>query len=230
MVYHPREHQLDPLHEPVAVIGSGLAGLITAHTLLQDGFANVEILTRDKSVGGVWSEERKIRFETGGPHYSQGRMMGEGGPFLYTTKTAPSAEKGPGLILPSHVLWHRDTESHLDVIFRGIVIHLPESLALEAAKAARFSGPVLHSMDFASRIDDLLSCTAPTGSDAPRQVVVVGSGNAAAFLANEGRPVTVIFRTADAFLASPKPLPDAIRKSRFLSVMAGDKELRSRLE
>lgn len=58
MVYHPQEHQLDPLHETVAVIGSGLAGLITAHTLLQDGFANVEILTRDKSVGGVWSEER----------------------------------------------------------------------------------------------------------------------------------------------------------------------------
>lgn len=49
---------LDPLHEPVAVIGSGLAGLITAHILLQDGFVNVEVLTRDKSVGGVWSGER----------------------------------------------------------------------------------------------------------------------------------------------------------------------------
>ncbi len=58
MVSHLREHQLDLLQEPVAVIGSGLAGLITAHTLLQDGFANVEVLTRDKSVGGVWSEER----------------------------------------------------------------------------------------------------------------------------------------------------------------------------
>ena len=52
------QEQLDPLHEPVAVIGSGLAGLITAHILLQDGFVNVEVLTRDKSVGGVWSEER----------------------------------------------------------------------------------------------------------------------------------------------------------------------------
>lgn len=58
MVSLSQEHQLNPLHEPVAVIGSGLAGLITAHVLLQDGFANVEVLTRDKSVGGVWSEER----------------------------------------------------------------------------------------------------------------------------------------------------------------------------
>ena len=58
MTSHSQEHQLDPLHEPVAVIGSGIAGLITAHVLLQDGFANVEVLTRDMSVGGVWSEER----------------------------------------------------------------------------------------------------------------------------------------------------------------------------
>ena len=56
-----QEHGPDPLHEPVAVIGSGLAGLITVHVLLQDGFANVEILTRDTSVGGVWSEKRVYR-------------------------------------------------------------------------------------------------------------------------------------------------------------------------
>ena len=91
-------------------------------------------------------------------------------------------------------------------------------------------------MHFASRIDDLLECTAP-GPDAPlpAPVVVVGGGksaqewvrpcvhpglhltvasSAAAFLATEGRPVTMIFRTADAFLASPNPLPDYIRKSR----------------
>jgi cation diffusion facilitator CzcD-associated flavoprotein CzcO len=50
--------QPDPLLEPVGVIGSGIAGLITAHTLLKDGFKSVEVLTRDRSVGGVWSEER----------------------------------------------------------------------------------------------------------------------------------------------------------------------------
>ena len=52
------DHQSDPLLEPVCVVGSGIAGLITAHTLLQDGFKAVEVLTRDRSVGGVWSKER----------------------------------------------------------------------------------------------------------------------------------------------------------------------------
>ncbi|KAH9023039.1 FAD/NAD-P-binding domain-containing protein [Lactarius deliciosus] len=260
MVYHPQEHQLDPLHEPVAVIGSGLAGLITAHTLLQDGFANVEILTRDKSVGGVWSEERvypglcinsvhgeyrfsplpmrvpeshtktggrlsgdnirqyledfkerflrgKIRFETEVLNIRRGDD-GRGWSVLVHDKNSASAEKVRVIYYPRIVLC---TGGNSNPSF-------PESLAPEAAKAARFSGPVLHSMDFASRIDDLLSCTAPTGPDALRQVVVVGSGksaqDAAVFLANEGRPVTVIFRIADAFLASPNPLPDAIRKSR----------------
>lgn len=41
----------------VCVIGSGLAGLITAHTLLRDGW-DVEILTRDASPGGVWSSDQ----------------------------------------------------------------------------------------------------------------------------------------------------------------------------
>jgi hypothetical protein len=38
----------------------------------------------------------------------------------------------------------------------------------------------------------------------------------AAYLANEGRKVTVVFETADAFLASPRPLPEFIRKSRHV--------------
>lgn len=42
----------------VGIIGAGAAGLITGHTLLQDGFKNVQLLTRDKSVGGVWARER----------------------------------------------------------------------------------------------------------------------------------------------------------------------------
>ena len=42
----------------VCVIGAGAAGLITAHTLIQDGFSNLQVLTRDATVGGVWSRER----------------------------------------------------------------------------------------------------------------------------------------------------------------------------
>jgi hypothetical protein len=40
-------------HESVGIIGSGIAGLITAHILLQDGFKSAEVITCDKSVGGV---------------------------------------------------------------------------------------------------------------------------------------------------------------------------------
>jgi len=58
MFTHSTENQADPLLESVGVIGSGIAGLITAHILLQDGFKSVEVITCDKSVGGVWSEER----------------------------------------------------------------------------------------------------------------------------------------------------------------------------
>ena len=71
--------------------------------------------------------------------------------------------------------------------------------------------------------------------------------SSAAFLAREGLPVTMIFDTVDAFLASPTPLPPYIRKSRyhdqiiftlipiltmsrFLSIMSPHRELRTRLE
>lgn len=44
--------------QSVGIVGAGAAGLVTAHTLLQDGFENVQLLTRDKSVGGVWERQR----------------------------------------------------------------------------------------------------------------------------------------------------------------------------
>jgi hypothetical protein len=54
---HSPENSLDPLLELVGVIGSSIAGRI-AHILLRDGFKRVEVLTLDRSVGGVWCEER----------------------------------------------------------------------------------------------------------------------------------------------------------------------------
>jgi cation diffusion facilitator CzcD-associated flavoprotein CzcO len=41
----------------VAVLGAGAAGLITAHTLLADGF-DVQVITRDSTPGGQWVKER----------------------------------------------------------------------------------------------------------------------------------------------------------------------------
>ena len=58
LITHSLEIEPDPLSEPIGIIGSGIAGLITAHILLQDGFKSVEVLTRDSTVGGVWSDER----------------------------------------------------------------------------------------------------------------------------------------------------------------------------
>lgn len=48
----------DPRSQSVGIIGAGQAGLITAHTLMEDGFSNILILTRDAAVGGVWSPRR----------------------------------------------------------------------------------------------------------------------------------------------------------------------------
>lgn len=44
--------------QSVGIIGAGAAALITGHVLLSDGFQNVQLLTRDKSVGGVWAKDR----------------------------------------------------------------------------------------------------------------------------------------------------------------------------
>lgn len=46
------------LQESVGIIGTGVAGLINAHVLLQDGFSDVTLITRDKSVGGTWARAR----------------------------------------------------------------------------------------------------------------------------------------------------------------------------
>lgn len=46
------------LSQPIGIIGAGAAGLITAHVLLQDGFTDVTLVSRDKSVGGTWAQHR----------------------------------------------------------------------------------------------------------------------------------------------------------------------------
>lgn len=44
--------------QSICILGAGPAGLITAHTFLQDGFEDLTVLTRDKTPGGVWAAER----------------------------------------------------------------------------------------------------------------------------------------------------------------------------
>ncbi|KAF8469817.1 FAD/NAD-P-binding domain-containing protein [Russula ochroleuca] len=273
MTAHSLKTQPDP---PIGIIGSGIAGLITAQVLLQDGF-NVEVLTRDKSVGGVWSKERiysglrinsvhgEFRFsamQMRAPDNSVktgGRLSGEDvRQYMEDFKEQYLKDK---IRFETEVLNIRrgDHGRGWEVLVRDGVAggtervsyysriilctggysnpHYPVSLTPDAAKAARFSGPVLHSMHFSSRIKDLLACTTPVHShEAPGapSIVIIGGGksaqDSAAYLAREGRPVTMIFDSVDAFLASSTPLPPYIRKSRFLSVMSPHRELRSRLE
>ena len=42
----------------IGIIGAGAAGLINAHVLLQDGFSDITLVSRDKSVGGTWARAR----------------------------------------------------------------------------------------------------------------------------------------------------------------------------
>ncbi|KXN82276.1 hypothetical protein AN958_02777 [Leucoagaricus sp. SymC.cos] len=42
----------------VGIIGSGPAALITAYVLIQDGFTDVQLVTRDREAGGIWAKSR----------------------------------------------------------------------------------------------------------------------------------------------------------------------------
>ncbi|KAI0262601.1 FAD/NAD-P-binding domain-containing protein [Gloeopeniophorella convolvens] len=269
------EHQSNPLLESVGVIGSGAAGLITAHTLLQDGFTSVEVLTRDKSVGGVWSQERvyssmqtnsvhgEFRFSTmpmrepKGAAKTGGRLMGTD-VHDYLDEFAQKFLKGK-IRFGTEILkirrgdqrqgwdvlvWDAEVGAERTLHYARIVLctggssnpRYPKFLSLADAQAAGFSGPVLHTMHFSSQIDGLLEAVKPMDSDgdADAPIIVVGGGksaqDAATYFANEGRPVTLVFETAGAVVASKFLVPAFIRKSRLMSVMGAHMELRTRLE
>ena len=78
-----------------------------------------------------------------------------------------------------------------------------------------------HSVDFGMKMQELLASVPAIASNQGTEttpVIVVGGGKSAqdicAYLANEGRKVTMVCPDVDAFTAGPKPLPDFIRKSR----------------
>ncbi|KAJ7021605.1 FAD/NAD-P-binding domain-containing protein [Mycena alexandri] len=259
----------DPRTPSVAIVGSGAAGLITAYTLLQDGFSQVQVLTRESTVGGVWSAERvypglqinNVHGEYGfsalemPPSTSGGRLMGQD---LRAYMEAFSTKFLDNIIrFNTEVtkirrdertsLWFvsvedKNTGSREVLEFSRIVLctggcntpKVPKTLSPDAAKRAGFRGPVIHSKDFAVQLDTILETVPRISPEHAKSAVIVGGGKSAqdmaAYLANEGRKVTVVFETADAFVASPMPLPGFIRKSRLLSVMAGHSVLRSRLE
>ncbi|KAI0329616.1 FAD/NAD(P)-binding domain-containing protein [Cubamyces sp. BRFM 1775] len=261
----------DPRSESIVVIGAGVAGLITAHTLLRDGFTGVQLLTRDAHVGGVWSrdhiypglylnnvhgEYRLSPLEMPPPTAGGDRLTGDdmmqymevfASKFLegriqfnVEVQNIRRHPSGQGWLLDVQDLVSFTTETRE---YARIVVctggcstpRVPEQLSANAATNAGFAGPVLHSIDCGPRLDDLLASVAPEGnSEDLAPIVVIGGGKSAqdicAYLANEGRKVSMVCPNLDAFTAGPKPLPDFIRKSRLLSLFSPHIHLRTVLE
>ncbi|KAJ7245011.1 hypothetical protein B0H12DRAFT_1235946 [Mycena haematopus] len=258
----------DPRSTSIAIVGAGAAGLITAYTLLQDGFSQVQLFTKDSTVGGVWSAERvypglEINNVHGEYHFSAmempkapgERIMGQD---LREYMEALSNKFKHIIRLNTEVInirrdettsvWFITVEdkakSSREVLeFSRIVLctggchvpRIPENISMDAAKKSGFQGPVIHSRYFASRLDTILEPNHKSivivggGKSAQEQVafnstrIVIDSGvfSMAAYLANAGKKVTVVFTKADAFLASSTPLPGFIRKSRHATVHPG---------
>ncbi|KAL4071251.1 hypothetical protein V8B97DRAFT_1871036 [Scleroderma yunnanense] len=253
--------------QSVGIVGAGAAGLITAHILLQDGFEDVQLLTRDKSAGGVWARERIY------PGVSINNVHGE---FCFSPLPMPTPQVSMGkrlsgedmcaymenfanTFLPGKIRFETEildicradgsgwevevqdlkTDVKQVLTYARIVLctggcsepSIPGSLSAEAAKRAGFLGPVIHSSEFANHVDRILE---DHKVNPDYSVVVVGGGKSAqdisALLARLGVKVTIVFERLDAFLAYPVQLPDSIRKSRFLAIMASHIELRTKLE
>ncbi|KAI0355438.1 FAD/NAD-P-binding domain-containing protein [Trametes cingulata] len=266
----------DPRKEPVAVIGAGIAGLITAYTLLRDGFVDVQVLTRDTQVGGVWAADRvypglylnnvhgEYRLSplempppaAGGP--LRGRLSGaevsryfkrfadtfikdkiQLGKDVQQIRRHPSGE-GWQLDIRDINSGRQETKDYARIVLcTGGCSQpkIPDALKPSAAAAVGFKGPVIHTSEFAERIHEVLESVPPAqqvpDADAP-SVIVVGGGKSAqdacAYLAGEGRRVTLVCHNLDAFLASRTPLPAFIRKSRFLSAISPHIHLRTGIE
>ncbi|KAI1795062.1 FAD/NAD(P)-binding domain-containing protein [Ganoderma leucocontextum] len=264
----------DPRKGPIAVVGAGLSGLITAYTLIRDGFEDVQVLTRDARVGGNWTNEKIYPglylnsvhgeycvspLEMPRPTSDHGRTSGDdinkyletfASKFLAGGKIQFGIEARNIRRLPSGSGWHvevydRNTGRTQDREYRRVVLctggqsapKFPPKLNPDTAITSGFNGMVFHSSDFGSRLSDLLASVPPVDlnsrSEVP-SVVVVGGGKSAldvaSYLANEGRKVALVCPNFDAFLASSKPLPDWVRKSRLLSLFSPHIHLRTWLE
>ncbi|TDL14979.1 FAD/NAD-P-binding domain-containing protein, partial [Rickenella mellea] len=257
--------------QKVCVIGSGPVGLITAHTLLKDNF-DVQIISRDSSVGGVWSSERVYpglminnvygtfsfsALPMAPPKDSEGtggRLTGEdmrvymetyadkflSGRIQYNTDVRHLHREDDGKWILKTV--DLKTQFEKDLIYDKVVLctggcsmpNIPPAISPSAAAEAGFRGLVIHTANFRQHLEDILQRVKPKSETEPGDVVVIGGGRSAqdvaSHLAIENRKVTIVFEIADAFMAARKPVPDMVRKSRFLSFFSPHMVLRTRLE
>ncbi|KZV64499.1 FAD/NAD-P-binding domain-containing protein [Peniophora sp. CONT] len=219
----------------VCVLGSGYAGLITAHVLLSDGF-DVEIVTSDSTPGGVWSRDRvypglrinnvygEYRFSclpmappentdkhmSGNDMCAYGEMFAErflAGRFRYDTRVRKLQRLSDG--------WRLDTintrtgvEERLrydKLVLCTGACHVPLTPTSLQESAARATG--FDGLVFHSR--DFGSHLRAGDLKPGSKVVVVGGGRSAQdvakHLANAGHSVSIVFEKADAFLAASPP-------------------------
>ncbi|KAJ7151674.1 FAD/NAD-P-binding domain-containing protein [Mycena filopes] len=255
----------------VAVLGAGAAGLITAYTLLRDGF-EVQVITRDRSPGGQWAEERiypglQLNNVHGEFRFSAHEMSAPAessttGGRLTAQDMQKYMQEFADTLLPGRILfeteilkiWRSDAESwrilvkncktgRLETLhFAKVVLCtggtskalIPDYRSSTAAQKVNFEKPIIHSAHFRSHLDEILNTIPPKSAESSRSIVIIGGGKSAqdisAYLANEGREVTVVYQKTDSFTAGAHPLPDFIRKSRMLSILSPHISLRTRLE
>ncbi|KII96145.1 hypothetical protein PLICRDRAFT_35076 [Plicaturopsis crispa FD-325 SS-3] len=256
----------DERAKSIGILGAGAAGLITAHTLLHDGFTDVHVLTRDSGPGGVWAPSRvypglKINNVHGEFRFSPMSMpAGRAGSRLTGEDMSAYMQAFAARFVDGRASVHYDTEilnirrasgggwavsvsdkttARSVMRFDRLVLctggcstpSIPPALAPGAEK---FLGLVVHSSQFGGHLDDFAALQNTRDAHAPASVVVVGGGKSAqdisSYLTNRGLQVSMVFDRADAFLASPFPLPGFVRKSRLLGILSPHMDLHTRLE
>ncbi|KDQ09323.1 hypothetical protein BOTBODRAFT_148267 [Botryobasidium botryosum FD-172 SS1] len=130
----------------VVIIGAGAAGLVTAKTLLDDGFHNLSVLTRDTTVGGVWAAHRIY------PGLKLNNVHGE---FHFSSHPMPPLPKTSAQRLEGEDLC-RYLESFAEQFLKGKIRFGVEVLKIE--RGANGSGWTLRLEDLQSGNRESLEC------------------------------------------------------------------------
>ncbi|CAK5284059.1 unnamed protein product [Mycena citricolor] len=272
----------------VPLIGSGAAGLITAQTLVADGFTNVQVFRANRvqagcgleivstldcrstdNVHSVHGEYEFSALEMPANPINRQRITGvqmqrymetfaktflarnirydvrvmnlrrEQGIWYVTledlnsrSKRCSSSPAWSSVLGYARPMLSVACSSSLKGCF---IPRIPENLTPASAQKAGFVGPVVHSRFHASHLADIMAAVpSKTCTAEPKTLVVVGGGKSAqdiaAYYANEGRRVTIVYKELSPFLATPLHLPGFLRKSRFLAVFSLSQYPQTRLE
>jgi cation diffusion facilitator CzcD-associated flavoprotein CzcO len=230
----------------VCVIGAGIAGLVTAKTLAQDGF-DVRIIERDSNLGGTWAPSRTypgLRANNSKHTYAFSDF-----PYPDSTDTFPYAEDVRGYLesyadyfdIRSSIRFNQevceisraaDDRERLEVTYRS-TDGTNEETTSDFDFVAVCNGvfhipniPLVEGMEeFGGRIlhsSDVTETTYRPGE----KIIVVGGGKSAfdcaAWAARQGNTPTLVFRRAQwmapRFLPGGRVPGDSLVTSRFLGL------------